>query len=102
MLQNKVWRYDPGLVLLEFFAGNDVSDNVSELRGSGKSAYFELHDDELIVDKQFARKREKIERQSRIYDWWIEHSRVFQVIARSRAAFTAVFPASDMPRCGSA
>jgi len=99
VLQHKVWPYDPDLVLLAFLTGNDLSDNVRELKGSSKSAYFVLRDGELMVDEEFARKREKIERQSRIYDWWIEHSRVFQVFSRARRALKHRFE-QPVPQSG--
>lgn len=84
VLKHQVWSYQPDLVLLAFLTGNDLSDNVRELKGSGNSAYFELHDGKLVLEEKFVRKRERIASEWRFADWWIEWSRVAQALARAK------------------
>lgn len=55
-LQQKVWKYSPDVILLAFFAGNDVSDNSSDLSRNLKSPFPFFDCDEtgmLIVDNSF-------------------------------------------------
>ena len=43
-LRQCVWRYDPDLVLLAFFTGNDVWDNSRALKNDPEVPYFSLED----------------------------------------------------------
>jgi len=84
VLEHRVWPYEPDLVLLAFLTGNDVGDNVRDLKGSGRSAYFELREGELVLEEEFVRKREKIAQSSRIGGRWIKHLRIVQAAARAK------------------
>ena len=53
ILKNKVWKYDPDLVLLAFFSGNDVSDNSKKLSRKKYRPFFNLDGNELILDNSF-------------------------------------------------
>ena len=52
-LRERAWRYDPDMVLLAFFPGNDVRNNSRALEGSRSRAYFVLKDGELALDASF-------------------------------------------------
>jgi hypothetical protein len=52
-LRERAWRYDPDMVLLAFFPGNDVRNNSRALEGSSGRAYFVLKDGELALDASF-------------------------------------------------
>jgi len=58
-LRQQVWRYSPDVVVLAFFAGNDVTDNSpildseSWLNGERCRPHYTLHDGELVEDDEF-------------------------------------------------
>ena len=52
-LRRHVWRYDPDLVLLAFFADNDVRNNSSVLERKKYRPFFDLVDGELVLDRSF-------------------------------------------------
>ncbi|MEZ4298762.1 MAG: SGNH/GDSL hydrolase family protein [Polyangiaceae bacterium] len=55
MLRSRVWKYDPDIVLLAFFGGNDLLDNEREVAPakSGVPPYFVLKDGQLVLDDSF-------------------------------------------------
>lgn len=67
-LRNRVWQFDPDMIVLAFFASNDLVDNSRELengvedKGSARASregsksfrpYFSLHDGTLVLDDSF-------------------------------------------------
>ena len=52
-LKNHVWKYDPDLILLTFFSGNDVSDNHKLLSRKKYRPYYYLNNENLILDNSF-------------------------------------------------
>ena len=54
-LRRKVWRYQPDIVLLAFFAGNDVEDNAPGVSVGGWRPYYRLERDNLVLDDSFSR-----------------------------------------------
>lgn len=53
-LKHHVWDFDPDLVMLGFFPGNDVRDNSRALKGSAYMPFYDLGDDgKLILDTSF-------------------------------------------------
>ena len=52
-LRSRVWDYRPDIVLLAFFPGNDVLDNVPALKGNPRMPYFRLRDGRLVLDDSF-------------------------------------------------
>lgn len=49
-LRTKAWPYQPDMVLLAFFPGNDVRNNSRALEGDKARAYFSLKDGKLFLD----------------------------------------------------
>lgn len=52
-LRTRVWQYDPDLVLLAFFTGNDLRNNSRALNGEAGVPYFVLKDGRLVEDDSF-------------------------------------------------
>ena len=50
VLQDKVWQYDPDVVVLAFFTGNDIWNNSRRLDGHKDRPYFILEDGRLVLD----------------------------------------------------
>ena len=86
MLQSKVWKYDPDIVLLAFTTGNDVRNNSLALEGNTQKPYHVYRDGALILDLSF-RERDFFRFQQSPFvktaHVVINHSRVLQVINRA-------------------
>jgi len=84
-LQSRVWQYQPDMVLLAFFPGNDVRNNSKALEGE-KRAYFSLKDGKLTLDAAFRDDPEFKEKQ-RITEHraWLQDARLYQLLRRVRA-----------------
>lgn len=52
-LRHHVWPYDPDVVLLAFFAGNDVRNNSRALEHKSYRPFFTLDGDNLVLDDSF-------------------------------------------------
>lgn len=53
-LKNNVWKYNPDIILLAFYSGNDISDNVKSLSQKKYRPYFLFKEDNIIdVDRSF-------------------------------------------------
>lgn len=57
MLRKKVWKYDPDIVMVAFYTGNDVLDNAREVAPfkAHEPPYFVLRDGQLVLDDSFKR-----------------------------------------------
>nr|MBS0020348.1 SGNH/GDSL hydrolase family protein [Gammaproteobacteria bacterium] len=85
-LRHRAWSYQPDMVLLAFFHGNDLAENSSALDDDPLRPYFIYRGDELVLDASF--------RQSSSYQlrtaWYgrlgfalVDHSRLLQAIDRA-------------------
>ena len=52
-LRHEVWDYDPDIILLAFFSGNDVADNSKLLSKKKYRPYFIYQEDKIIIDNSF-------------------------------------------------
>ena len=85
-LRTKAWAYQPDMVLLAFFPGNDVRNNSRALEGEAGRAYFSLKDGKLFLDgalKDDADFQEKqrlaVQRQA------LQDLRLYQLVRRVKA-----------------
>jgi hypothetical protein len=84
-LQSRVWQYQPDMVLLAFFPGNDVRNNSEALEGE-KRPYFSLKDGKLYLDAAF-RDDPEFKEKERIaaHRAWLQEARLYQLMRRVRA-----------------
>jgi len=69
-VREKVWKYDPDIVLLALTTGNDISDNSRALSQSDEIPYFVFSDGRLVLDDSFRHTRAFHFHQSRPYRAW--------------------------------
>lgn len=92
VLQNKVWKYKPDLVLLAFFPGNDVVENFQELGQDAMRPYFSLEGGQLKPNLDYLDSEEY-----RSNSGWLgkvkfsllANSRVIQAISRAHFLYKA-------------
>lgn len=84
-LRQAVWDYDPDVVILAFFVGNDLIDNSKPLESNHYRPFFVYQNGNLVVDNSF---RKLTSEQSDRYSiatvdhlpfWLVNHSRLLQV-----------------------
>jgi hypothetical protein len=83
MLRERVWAYDPDVVLLAFTTNNDVSDNLRALKRDEAIPYFRLQDGKLTLDDSFLHSTKyqwSISRLSRFGRWIESDLRILQAI----------------------
>jgi hypothetical protein len=85
-LRTKVWPYQPDMVLLAFFPGNDVRNNSRSLEGEKGRAYFSVKDGKLFLDSAFKDDPEFKEKQ-RIAEEraGLQDLRLYQLMRRVKA-----------------
>lgn len=87
-LKHHVWKYQPDLVLLEIFTGNDIVNNSQALSPSDRfSPFLKKQGDKFVMDLSFKesetyRRRDSFARQF-VFNL-INHSRVLQVINEAK------------------
>lgn len=86
-LRERVWKYNPDIILLAFYTGNDFFNNYRPLNlfDTDQAPYFVYEDQQLVLDNSF-RDSWKF---SRAYIWFFNfrgnlrnHSRVLQWLAK--------------------
>ena len=85
-LQHKVWNYDPDIILLAFFSGNDVADNSKLLSKKKYRPYFIYRDDKIVVDNSFRNSKPYLLLKSNIGQLAIkmsDYSRIVQFLRES-------------------
>ncbi len=53
-LRHRVWAFEPDIVLLAFYTGNDISDNSRALKGASSIPYHYYESSQLRLDRSFA------------------------------------------------
>ena len=82
-LRHHVWNYDPDIILLAFFSGNDVADNSKTLSKKKYRPYFIYQDDKLVIDNSFHNSKPYLLLKSNIGQLAIKisnYSRIVQVL----------------------
>lgn len=96
LLMERVWRFQPDVVLLAFYPGNDVLNNSRELEHSTQKPYVDEKDGVLVPDFSF-RDTPFFRRQrsfaARFLLLVIDHSRIAQAVSQ---AFRTVRHARDI------
>jgi len=78
--------FRPDIVLLAFYPGNDIKDNVKDLSGNYPRPYFTLGQDGLELDDSF-RRSPKQRRSKRVYDLYYyltDHSIILSLLDQLR------------------
>jgi hypothetical protein len=88
MLRHYVWPYQPDLVVLAFFPGNDVRNNSPELESYRVRPFFRLENDTLELDDRFRQHPDYRKARSaavRAKVWLINRSRLLQLLNEIRS-----------------
>ncbi len=64
MLRHYVWQYQPDLVLLAFFPGNDLRNNSAELEPYKVRPFYRLQSGDLVLDDAFLQHPDYLKAQS--------------------------------------
>lgn len=87
MLRHHVWAYSPDIVVLVFFAGNDVRNNSRELEPYKVRPFFRLEQGDLVLDASFRQHPDYLKARSRRTQQkvaLIDRSRILQVLNETR------------------
>ena len=87
LLRHHVWQFEPDAILLAFLTGNDLSDNVRELKKINYQPYFHYQKGELVLDQSYLQSADYRLRQGnagRILQIGLDHSRILQLANRAR------------------
>ncbi|MBF0195907.1 MAG: SGNH/GDSL hydrolase family protein, partial [Magnetococcales bacterium] len=64
VLENRVWKYKPDLIILGFFTGNDLLENSRELGGDAMQPVFDLKNGVLHKNMDFLQSQEYLDKSS--------------------------------------
>ena len=87
-LRHHVWDYQPDLVILAFYPGNDLSNNYRPLEHDHLRPYFVYQDGQLVADMSFRnlkfwqRNRYAFSLVDFLPYWFIKNSRILQLIRK--------------------
>jgi lysophospholipase L1-like esterase len=82
MLQQRAWKYEPDLVLLAMFPGNDIRNNSAALNHEPSAPYYLLREGKLELAYPPTGPPENVLRRTR--DVILDHSRLLQTIYQIR------------------
>ena len=91
-LRQKVWQYEPDVVLLTVTTSNDISENVRALKKVDEIPYFVWRDRKLVEDDSFRQTKTFRWRSSelnRFGTWFRDRLRVIQAINHAHHAINA-------------
>jgi len=86
LLRQRVWNYQPDLILLALYPARDIANNVRELNNvvtPERSPYFVFRGDQLALDSSFQSQPALQPRQIRLQDigfWFDDHLKTAQAI----------------------
>lgn len=90
MLRHYVWQYEPDLVLLAFFPGNDLRNNSADLEPYQVRPFYRLQSGKLVLDDSFRQHPDYLKAQSA----WVrckvgltDHLRTLQLLYGLRDAW---------------
>jgi hypothetical protein len=89
-LREKVWDYDPDIVLLTLTTNNDISDNSRALKKTDEAPYFVYREGKLRLDDSFRTSRAfqlRKSKISRLGRWIKDHSRLLQAVNQAHHGF---------------
>ncbi len=87
MLKHHVWEYEPDLVLLMFFPGNDVRNNSIDLEPYKVRPFYRVTDETLTLDDSFHANADYQKAQTSAVKWkvrLINSSRILQLVNELR------------------
>lgn len=87
-LRHRAWAYDPDVIVLAFYAGNDIRDNSRALDRGPMRPYFVLDNGDLVLDDSFATEPGFLARSTalaRAYYWIAPHVRTVQLLQKVKA-----------------
>ncbi len=90
MLRHYVWQYQPELVLLAFFPGNDLRNNSAELEPYRVRPFYRLQSGELVLDDDFLQHPDYLKAQSAWVRFKVaatDHLRTLQLVYQLRDAW---------------
>ena len=93
-IRERVWQYQPDLVLLAVTTSNDITDNSRALKGTDRVPYFVLRQSQLVLDDSYRRSRSFRFQQSRIAyigRWFRNNLRVVQALGQAHSALRIRF-----------
>jgi lysophospholipase L1-like esterase len=83
-LRNKVWKYNPDIILLAFFAANDIINNWPTLERNQATPFFVYRDSNLMLDTSFRDNRDWRDILLDTYRKTKVYSRLLQLVGRVR------------------
>ena len=95
-LRQKVWDYQPDIVLLAFLTFNDIMDNSRALKDTEEMPYFVYRDGQLVLDDSFLTSRtyRKLDsRWNRMGRWIRDRVRVFQAVHHASFVYKSIMEA---------
>jgi hypothetical protein len=97
-LRNRVWSYDPDLIVLIFTPANDVRNNSRQLERDELRPYFTYKDGNLVADLSFRNTpshQRKLGRLNRVMYWAINQSRLLQLLNSLKESFQSRQSSAD-------
>jgi len=99
-LREKVWKYEPDVVLLAFLAGNDVRNNSRALQGGHRPYFYHDEDGRLVLDTRYAERdshRRGVGPLGDLYFGFLSRSRVVQLFVHLQRRLTRGSRGDDAP-----
>jgi hypothetical protein len=87
VLENRLWKYQPDLIILAFFTGNDLVENSRSLGKDDMRPYFNLQDGVLRQNREFLQSQEyqsKSHGMGKLFFTILTNSRLFQAFSLAK------------------